>query len=90
MSVLLWFAVLVTVWFVASVVVALVMGRYLRRRAEGVVVGGGDDAVCPLDTGPLRLWLADLSDGTERVRSGPQVPAPRSAPQAPVEVTAAR
>lgn len=77
MSVLLWIAVLAAVWFVASVVVAVVMGRYLRRSAERA--GVADDAHRPLDTGPLRLWLADLPDGADLVRSGPRVPAPRDA-----------
>jgi hypothetical protein len=91
-TVLLWVAVLVAAWFAASVVVALVVGRYLRRCAEGVVVedesGRFDDALRPLDTGPLRLWLADLPDGADLVRSGPRVPAPREA-GADTETTAA-
>lgn len=76
MSVLTWVAALVAVWFVASVLVALVVGRYLRRCAAGVAADA--DEVRPLDTGPLRLWLADLPDRGALLRSGPTVPAPRA------------
>lgn len=69
---LLWVAGLAVTWFVASVVAALVLGRYLRRCAEGVA--GSDDALRPLDTGPLRIWLHDLSRLPEGLGS---VPAPR-------------
>lgn len=79
MTVLLWVAVLVTGWFVASVVVALVVGRYLRRCADGIEVTAVSDAMRPLDTGPLRVWLADLPAGADLVRTGPGVPAPRGA-----------
>jgi hypothetical protein len=76
-TVLLWVAVLVTGWFAASLVVALVVGRYLRRCADGIEVTAVNDAMRPLDTGPLRVWLADLPDGADLVRSGARVPAPR-------------
>lgn len=89
MTVLLWIAVLAAAWFVASVLVAVVMGRYLRRCTERA--GAADDAHRPLDTGPLRLWLADLPDGADLVRSGPRVPAPREgATEGVTEVTATR
>lgn len=84
MTVLMWIAVLVAAWFVASVVVALVMGRYLRSCAAGVDAVGGaveDDPRRPLDTGPLRLWLADLPDSRQLIRSGPRVPVPRAVAQ---------
>lgn len=59
MPVLMWMAVLVSVWCVASVVVALGLGAYLRRRSEATDPQG---ALRPLDTGPLRLWLGELPE----------------------------
>ncbi len=55
--VLMWVAVLVAAWCVASVVTAVALGAYLRQRAEAT---DPDGALRPLDTGPLRLWLGDL------------------------------
>ena len=59
MPVLMWVAVLVVGWCVASVVTALVLGTWLRRRAEATDPEG---ALRPLDTGPLRLWLGELPE----------------------------
>lgn len=55
MTVLTWIAVLAAAWFVASVVAALGMGRYLRRRA-----GSAGETRRPLGALPLSLWLAEL------------------------------
>lgn len=57
MPVLVWVAVVVVAWCLASVATALVMGTWLRRRAVATDPAG---ALRPLDTGPLRLWLGDL------------------------------
>jgi hypothetical protein len=57
--VLMWVAVLVAGWCVASVVTAVALGAYLRQRAEATDPEG---ALRPLDTGPLRLWLGDLPE----------------------------
>jgi hypothetical protein len=57
--VLMWLAVLVVVWCVASVVTALALGAWLRRRAEATDPEG---ALRPLDTGPLRLWLGEVPE----------------------------
>jgi len=57
--VLMWVAVLVVGWCVASVVTALALGTWLRRRIEATDPEG---ALRPLDTGPLRLWLGDLPE----------------------------
>ncbi|MDD7934839.1 hypothetical protein [Actinomycetospora straminea] len=60
--VLVWVAVLVVVWCVASVVTALALGTWLRRRAQATDPEG---ALRPLDTGPLRLWVGELPDVPE-------------------------
>jgi hypothetical protein len=83
--VLVWVAVLVVTWCVASVVTALALGTWLRRRAEATDPEG---ALRPLDTGPLRLWLGELPEVPatphELVRRGgwdgllAGLPAPRS------------
>ena len=52
-----WVAILVVGWCVASVVTALALGTFLRRRAEATDPEG---ALRPLDTGPLRLWLGEV------------------------------
>jgi hypothetical protein len=57
--VLMWVALLVTAWCVASLAAAVGLGSYLRRRTEATDPQG---ALRPLDTGPLRLWLGDLPD----------------------------
>jgi hypothetical protein len=57
--VLVWVAVLVVGWCVASVVTALALGTWLRRRADATDPEG---ALRPLDTGPLRLWLGELPE----------------------------
>jgi hypothetical protein len=54
-----WVAVLVAGWCIASIVAAIALGSYLRRRTEATDPQG---ALRPLDTGPLRLWLGDLPD----------------------------
>ena len=59
MPVLMWVAVLVAGWCVASLVVAVALGSYLRKRAEATDPQG---ALRPLDTGPLRLWLGELPE----------------------------
>ena len=56
MPVLMWVAVLVAGWCLASVITALALGTYLRRRAEATDPEG---ALRPLDTGPLRLRLGE-------------------------------
>jgi hypothetical protein len=60
--VLMWVAVLVVGWCVASVVTALALGTWLRRRAEATDPEG---ALRPLETGPLTLWLGELPDVPE-------------------------
>ena len=57
MSVLLWIAALIGTWCAASLVAALVLGTYLRRRS---VATDPEVALRPLDTGPLRLWLGEF------------------------------
>ena len=57
MPVLMWVAVLVAAWCVASIAAAIALGSYLRRRTEATDPQG---ALRPLDTGPLRLWLGEL------------------------------
>lgn len=59
MPVLMWVAILVAGWCVASVVTAVALGTWLRRRAEATDAEG---ALRPLDTGPLRLWLGELPE----------------------------
>jgi len=60
--VLMWVAVLVAGWCVVSVVTALALGTWLRRRAEATDPEG---ALRPLDTGPLRTWLGELPEVPE-------------------------
>lgn len=62
MPVLMWVAVLVIGWCLASVATALVLGTWLRRRTEATDPEG---ALRPLDTGPLRLWLGELPEVPE-------------------------
>ena len=49
-------------WCVASIVTALALGTWLRRRAEATDPEG---ALRPLDTGPLRLWLGEVPEVPE-------------------------
>lgn len=81
MPLLVWTAALVGVWCTASAVAALVVGPALRRRvvtpaptgstppAESAppVTSPRGASLDPLDTGPMRMWLAEL----------PEVPEPR-------------
>ena len=71
MSLLAWVAVLVGAWCVASVVAATGFGVYLRR-ARGGDAGTrrptGADTLDPLDTGPMRMWLAELPETPEPTR----------------------
>jgi hypothetical protein len=60
--ILMWVAVLVVGWCVASVVTALALGAWLRRRHEATDPEG---ALRPLDTGPLRLWVGELPEVPE-------------------------
>lgn len=62
MPVLIWVAVLVVGWCVVSVVTALALGTWLRRRTEATDPEG---ALRPLATGPLRLWLGELPEVPE-------------------------
>lgn len=71
---LMWVAVLVAGWCVASLVAALTLGSYLRRRAEATDPNG---ALRPLDTGPLRLWLGELPAGASAA-TGERMYAPES------------
>jgi hypothetical protein len=60
--VLMWVAIVVAGWCVASIVAALALGTWLRRRAEAT---DPDGALRPLDTGPLRLWLGEVPEVPE-------------------------
>lgn len=99
MPVLMWVAVLVIGWCVASVVTALALGMWIRRRAEATDPEG---ALRPLETGPLRLWLGELpdvpetphelgrrggwhGDGDDGLVAGP--PAPRRSAESPDRAT---
>lgn len=96
MPVLVWIAAIVAAWCLASVVAALTLGVYLRRRADATDPEG---ALRPLDTGPLRLWLGELPpvpespaslarrNGFDSLVAG--LPAPRPAPDATVRGTPA-
>ena len=70
MTLLLWIAALIGVWCAASLVAALALGTFLRRRSEAAEEAA--EALRPLDTGALRMWLAEI----------PEVPKPRRAPDA--------
>ena len=84
MSLLAWVAVLVAVWCVASVVAATGFGVYVRRARGGDPAARrstASDTLDPLDTGPMRMWLAELPETPEperparpRSASGPIVP----------------
>lgn len=81
MTVLLWIAVLVGGWCVASVVAALVMGTFLRHRREATDPEG---ALRPLAVGPLDLWVGVTPErpdasGALAGSPGPTLPAPRAA-----------
>lgn len=73
MTVLGWVAVLVAAWCVASVVAATGFGVVVRRRRERrhadlAPTTRPRDALDPLDTGPMRLWLAELPETSEPLR----------------------
>ena len=79
MSMLVWTALLVGLWCAASGLAALVVGPALRRRAAGRAAAApttemprprpGD--LDPLDTGPMRMWLAELPETPEPRRASP-------------------
>lgn len=77
MSLLAWVAVLVGAWCAASVLAATVFATSLRLRrgprAELVDAGpaGVPAPLDPLDTGPMRMWLAELPETEEPVRVQP-------------------
>lgn len=78
MSVLLWVAVPIGIWCVASVVTALALGTFLRRRHAATDPRG---ALRPLDVGPLDLWTGrtlDIPDSPAGL-DDTRVPAPREA-----------
>ena len=77
MSLLAWVAVLVAAWCAASVLAATVFATYLRWRRgpqpeTADAAGTGSAApLDPLDTGPMRMWLAELPETPEPVRVQP-------------------
>ena len=87
MSVLGWTALLVGLWCAASGLAALVVGPALRRRAAGRAAAELSAAptiamprprpgdLDPLDSGPIRMWLAELPEAPE-----PRRPSPSTAP----------
>ena len=62
MPVLMWVAIVVAGWCVASVVTALALGTWLRHRREATDPEG---ALRPLDTGPLRFGLGEVPEVPE-------------------------
>lgn len=67
MPVLMWVAILVGAWCVASVIAALALGAFLRRRGHAAVTR--IEVARRIDTTPLRMWLAEMPD-----QRGPVVP----------------
>lgn len=60
MTLLLWIAALIGVWCAASLVAALALGTFLRHRSEAADEAA--EALRPLDTGALRMWLAEVPE----------------------------